>query len=316
MHGFFWVVGDRRSASTESMYVEWEAPAEVTKPWPIVLVHGGGGQGTDWLGTPDGRPGWAPLLVAQGWAVYVVDRPGHGRSPRSGRRSGPPATLDMIAGTFAAGTDERHTQWPGPGGADDPAVAQLAASAVPLAADLADAQAVEAERLAALLDQIGPAVLITHSFGAPAGWLTADLRPDLVRAVVALEPFGPPFLRLPEAGIALDWGLTSARLTYEPEAAAAADLDPGRPRSLPNLRGFPIAVVEAEASVAAAACAPTAEFLRTAGADVTHLRLAEHGVRGNGHGFIVERNNDAALAAVLAWLEPALRVFQNQQEHS
>jgi hypothetical protein len=28
------------------------------RPFPVVLVHGGGGQGTDWMETPDGRPGW------------------------------------------------------------------------------------------------------------------------------------------------------------------------------------------------------------------------------------------------------------------
>ena len=33
-------------------------------------------QGTDWLGTPDGRPGWFQYLVAEGFKVYVVDRPG------------------------------------------------------------------------------------------------------------------------------------------------------------------------------------------------------------------------------------------------
>ena len=36
---------------------------------------------TDYLGTPDGRPGWATFLLQEGYAVYVVDRPDHGRSP-------------------------------------------------------------------------------------------------------------------------------------------------------------------------------------------------------------------------------------------
>ena len=65
------------------MYVEWESPAdaESTPGPPWVLVHGGGGQGTDYLTTPDGRLGWSRLLVEQGHTVYVVDRPGHGRSP-------------------------------------------------------------------------------------------------------------------------------------------------------------------------------------------------------------------------------------------
>ena len=34
-----------------------------------------------YLTTPDGRAGWATLFVEQGRLVYVVDRPGHGRSP-------------------------------------------------------------------------------------------------------------------------------------------------------------------------------------------------------------------------------------------
>ncbi len=53
----------------------------MTRPYPVVLVHGGGFQGTEWLDTPDGRPGWAQRLVEAGYATVVVDRPGHGRSP-------------------------------------------------------------------------------------------------------------------------------------------------------------------------------------------------------------------------------------------
>src|SRR4029434_4471515 len=65
----------------QQLYVEYMIPAQVRHPFPVVLVHGGGGQGTDWLGTPDGRPGWFQYLVSEGFKVYVVDRPGHGRSP-------------------------------------------------------------------------------------------------------------------------------------------------------------------------------------------------------------------------------------------
>ena len=84
--GFFWVGGERvpvheGTSLRGQMFVQWEAPDEVTQPYPVVLIHGGGGQGTDWLGTPDGRAGWATFLLQEGYAVYVVDRPGHGRSP-------------------------------------------------------------------------------------------------------------------------------------------------------------------------------------------------------------------------------------------
>ncbi|MET0212782.1 MAG: twin-arginine translocation signal domain-containing protein, partial [Vicinamibacterales bacterium] len=79
---FMWVNVKRADTARGSfiggqqMYVEYMVPARVRKPFPIVLVHGGGGQGLDWMGTPDGRPGWFQHLVAEGYRVYVVDRPG------------------------------------------------------------------------------------------------------------------------------------------------------------------------------------------------------------------------------------------------
>jgi len=44
----------------------------------------------------------------------------------------------------------------------------------------------------ALLDRIGPAVLVTHSQARPFGWLIGDARPALVKGIVAMEPQGPP----------------------------------------------------------------------------------------------------------------------------
>src|SRR5258708_3645281 len=88
----------------KQMYVEVFAPAQVRHPYPIVLVHGGGGQGLDWMGTPDGRRGWATYLAQEGYRVYVVDRPGHGRAPLHPMLHGafPPqaGTLENISGRF------------------------------------------------------------------------------------------------------------------------------------------------------------------------------------------------------------------------
>jgi hypothetical protein len=80
------------------MYVEHLTPAKVTQPLPILFVHGQGMTGTNWLHTPDGRPGWADYFLSEGYEVrflvlllidvdvvvfqlYIVDQVARGRSP-------------------------------------------------------------------------------------------------------------------------------------------------------------------------------------------------------------------------------------------
>jgi len=331
--GFFWVGGERFPVQDGTvirgqMFVQWEAPEEVTKPYPIVLVHGGGGQGTDWLGTPDGRPGWATFLVQQGYAVYVVDRPGHGRSPYHPDVLCPPGgvfTLEMISALFtdaangpaAHPTAHLYTQWPGTGDPDDAYVRALAAGTGPMLGDCALAHALEQACGAALLDEIGPAILITSSAGGPMGLLTADARPSQVKAIVSVEPIGPAFLDNPAMGISLPWGLTAAPMTFDPPADSPDDLQaettktPAGPltlqaepaRRLPALAQIPIALVEAEASLLAHLSPAIAAFLEQAGCHVERIVLADHGVHGNGHLMMMELNNREVLEPILRWLD-------------
>jgi pimeloyl-ACP methyl ester carboxylesterase len=277
-------------------------------------VHGGGGQGLDWLGTPDGRPGWARYLVEEGYAVYVVDRPGHGRSsyhPDVLGPMGPPFTYELARflfmppgeGTAPSDVAQLHSQWPGSGEVGDPALDQFVASAGPMMGDFAAAHALDGARGAELLDRIGPAILIANSAGGPAAWLTADARPGLVQAIVAIEVMGPPFLENPDRGLSLDWGLAASPLAYDPPVSDPSELrEAGPARRLANLQGVPIAVVTGEASFLGQSDAATAGFLLQAGCDVEHLRLADHGVHGNGHLMMLERNNREALQPILDWL--------------
>ncbi len=64
-----------------SMYVEYFLPEHPTHKTPIVLIHGCCTTGAGFVSTPDGREGWAKYFVRHGWKTYVVDQPGHGRSP-------------------------------------------------------------------------------------------------------------------------------------------------------------------------------------------------------------------------------------------
>src|SRR5580704_17904871 len=83
--GYFYVggryVGDPGKETMQGqMYVEVLAPKEVRRPFPLVLIHGAAQTATNWMGTPDGRKGWAEFFVEQGYVVYMVDQPMRGRS--------------------------------------------------------------------------------------------------------------------------------------------------------------------------------------------------------------------------------------------
>ncbi len=314
--GTFWIPGERVAVSGKTyqrgpMFVEWEAPKQVTQPYPVVLVHGGALQGTEWMDTPDGRPGWAQRFVEAGYAVFVVDRPGQGRSPYQADTLGPAGpSFPYEEGRevfFPPAAAAKHTQWPFDP-SDDAALDAFIAPYGPLPADLAASQEMDADRLAGLLDRIGRAIVVTHSASGSDGWLVADRRPGLVAAIVTVEPMGPAFAHTPSIGT-LDWGLTAAPITYAPPRATAAEVRAADPASLriPALAGLPVAVVTGETSAQSQFAPAMVQFLNTAGASAELLHLPDYGIFGNGHGLIYEKNSDAALQPVLDWLQKNCR---------
>ncbi len=289
------------------MYVEWLAPERVTRPFPLVLVHGGGGQGTDWLVTPDGRPGWAYRFASEGYAVYVVDRPGHGRSPYHPDTLGAPGgatTSEAAAFLFASPQDDSHTQWPWDGEAGSAELEQLAASMAFLLEDAEQSQRLDGERLGALLERTGPAVLITHSAGAPAGWLALNAHPELVNGIVAIEPMGPPYFDVPGFP-ALPWGITATPLAVDPPVREVSELAQGLEGH--RVVGFdtaPVLIVAGAVSAFGQGAGPAvAAFVNEAGGDATFLSLADEDIDGNGHGLMFEANSERTIEPVLTWLE-------------
>ncbi len=332
--GFFWtgyetVETPAGPALRGQMYVEYWIPQDLKHALPIVMIHGGGGQGTDFLRTADGREGWVHWFVRNGYAVYVVDRPCHGRSSFHPDVQGAMTPL-MPSGFFerfftrpATFPDnwpqaKLHDKWPGSGAFGDEAFDSFIASGGPTLADI-ELNHLDCQRAgASLLDKIGPAILLTHSAGAPMGWMVLDARPDLVRAIIAVEPVGPPFSE--RAGGKLAWGITGAKLTFEPRVENADDLKTEiRPTTrpdtipclvqcepahkLPNFSGTPIVVVTAEASWMAMDNHGTVDFLAQAGAQVEHLRLEDHGLHGNGHAMMLEINSDDVASVIESWID-------------
>ncbi|KAJ6627418.1 Alpha/Beta hydrolase protein [Mycena sp. CBHHK59/15] len=302
------------------IYVEHLTPAVVTQPLPILFIHGQGMTGTNFLNTPDGRLGWADHFLSKGYELYIMDQPSRGRSPWQQNVDGTLATFDTftVESHFTAVQFYKlwpqailHTRWPGNGSVGDPVFDEFYASTVPSL----NSSAEEAVRIkhagSQLLDQIGPVILLTHSQAGQFGWILADSRPKQVKAIVALEPFGPPFINaiFPPFTPARIYGLTDIPVEYSPPITSASDIArvviyyllseiPGftcfqqakPPRQLINLIHIPVLVVTSEASYHAVYDNCSVQYLQQAGVSVQHIPLGDVGIHGNGHMFFMEEN--------------------------
>src|SRR5580704_7837125 len=76
-----YVGGPGKEVMGGSAYVEVWVSKQIKHPYPIIYIHGAGQTATDWLQTPDGRPGWAYYFAKLGYVQYMVDSPARGRSP-------------------------------------------------------------------------------------------------------------------------------------------------------------------------------------------------------------------------------------------
>lgn len=190
-----------QKAYGDHAYVFYQIPAQAKK-YPIVFQHGGAQSKRTWETTPDGREGFQNIFLRKGYSVYLLDQPrigeaGLATAPDNG--ANPYASNPMYAdkalyqlcrvGTFDGDRPVpfKNTAFP----KDTASYDQFQRTWTPYEGQLDDD--VSADALAKLFDKIGPAVLVTHSMGGTVGWRT-PFRTDNVKAIVAFEPGGSPFL--------------------------------------------------------------------------------------------------------------------------
>lgn len=350
---FFYVGGEYvegpsgGSLRKNQMYVERLSTDRTPRqPYPLVLIHGKAMSGANtWLNTPDGRPGWASYFLRHGYVVYIIDQPTRGRSAWL------PGDFDMT--TFSTNSiaqfftgvahynlwpqASKHTQWPGNGTKGDAVFDSFFDSTLQFLSNDTEAQLRTRDALIALLDVIGAAVLVAHSQGGLYGWSVADARPSLVKAIVAIEPAGPPFedSSLFGHGPSRAWGLTDIAMTYNPPVSSPHEISKLRipsngtdredcvlqaepARTLPNLKQIPVVITVSEASYHALYDHCSVKFLQQAGVNAELLRLENIGLKGNGHLMMLEENNLEVAKAIHDWIQyqtscgherPAFRVL-------
>ena len=336
-----YVQDGQRQFMAGQMYVQQFSPAKVTHRWPVVMIHGTAQTGNNFLGTPDGRQGWANDFLAKGFNVYIVDQVGRARSGAAPESYGPYMRFSVrdLEEIFTGQENFKlfpqaslHTQWPGgPGVAGNPSFDQFYASQVESIANGVKTEELNDSAIIALLEKIGPAILLTHSQSGVFGWKVADMRPDLVKGIVAVEPNGPPFydpIFLGGADWYKDsekparaWGITRIPLSFDPPASEPSQLGmvreaaPDTPnhvrcwlqgspaRQLPRLKDIPIAIVTGEASFRATLDHCTSKFLTQAGVKNTHIRLENENVHGNGHMMMLEKNSGQVALVLIRWID-------------
>ncbi len=262
-----------------AMYAQYMIPAECRGRFPLLLWHGGGMTGACWETTPDGREGWQHFFLRRGWATYVSDAVERGRS-------GFPPYPDIFPGEplflpienpwerfrIGEGPYGRKTQLPGnqfP--ADGENWKNFMRQVVPRFTTT-DEWTLEA--YLALLARVGPAIVLAHSQAGYFAWRVAQERPDLVKALVLLEPaaIGDP--------------ARVEALKTVPALALYGDFIVGDAR-WPAIRAKGLAFAEA-------VCA--------AGGNVAVVDLPARGIRGNSHMIMMDRNCEEVAALVQEWL--------------
>jgi pimeloyl-ACP methyl ester carboxylesterase len=121
--------------------------------------------------------------------------------------------------------------------------------------------------------------------------------------------------------LAKPFGLTYAPITYDPPVNGVEDFglvrqdNPDAPElarcwrqqepahKLINIKNIPTLQMSAEASFGAPTAHCNAAFLKQAGVPVDFIRLADIGIRGNGHFLMLEKNNLDIAAAIADWLD-------------
>jgi len=149
-----------------------------------------------WETTPDGREGYQTIFLRRGWAVYIVDFPRRGRAgyPSFNGPFGTFAGTPLVANrTNRSGDQLAFVRWRL--GLEYPvffpnsqfprsmeALDQFFSHLVPTV----DNTAVIIDGLVALVDKIGPAIVVTHSQSVTFGWQMAIRSPN-VKGIVAYE---------------------------------------------------------------------------------------------------------------------------------
>jgi len=272
------------------MYVQFRIPKTITGP-AIVMVPGSGHSGATYETTPDGREGWSTYFPRNGFPVYVVDHAGRARSGfdptpinRAKAESSPSALPEFPLATrgrawtfFRIGpsypTPHPGTQFP------IEALDHYQSQLVPnTESTLPGAGANTVKALAALLDKIGPAVVMVHSQSGAYGMDLVRNHADKIRAFINIEGNCTP-------ATADEIAKTFSKV---PMLSVWGDFSEGAPGPNGDARRN--------------GCIGTINALHAASGAAKFLLLPEAGQKGNSHMLMMDKNNLQIADLIIGWI--------------
>jgi len=290
-----------QSFPIDHMYVQYQIPQHARR-FPLVMIHGANSTGSFWESTPDDREGYQTIFLRRGFAVYVVDFPRRGKAGFPSFNGTLGALLDkqVIPNRTNRNSDQGafigvrlgpefleyfpNTQFPKSG------LDQFFKKLIP---GVMDDENVIVDALGALLERIGPAILVSHSQSGRFAYLTAIRSPN-VKGIVDYEGANQPFpvgqapaplpafdgfLVGPGAPVPLEDFL---KLTKIPIQIVVGDNIPSSPQPIPQLETPRIRLIFKKQFV---------ETVNRYGGDASLLRLPDVGIYGNTHAPFLDLNN-------------------------
>ncbi len=290
-----------QSFPIDHLYVQYEIPQHARR-FALVMIHGANATGSFWESTPDGREGYQTIFLRRGFAVYVVDFPRRGKAGFPSFNGTLGALLDkqVIPNRTNRNSDQGafigvrlgpefleyfpNSQFPKAG------LDQFFKKLIP---GVMDDENVIVDALAALLERIGPAILVSHSQSGRFAYLTAIKSPN-VKGIVDYEGANQPFpvgqapaplpafdgfLVGPGAPVPLEDFL---KLTKIPIQIVVGDNIPSSPQPIPQLETPRIRLIFKKLFV---------ETVNRYGGDASVLRLPDVGIYGNTHAPFLDLNN-------------------------
>ncbi|ETF00769.1 alpha/beta hydrolase [Advenella kashmirensis W13003] len=284
---------------THPVYVDYIEPTNaIGGRMPIVMLHGAFHTGSGYIATPDGRPGWAFYFAQRGHAVFVVDWPGHGRSPAS-------ASFHTLSATDIADAIAVLLESIGPaivmahsaGGPIAWALCEQCPESVVAVVGLAPGPPANIQK--PLPDDRAAIEALRNDESAGCPVYSPEDAPVYVD-----EPFIKNFwanaARFPQCGMdayCKSIVAESARILNERFNIGGRGLavnDPARVADRPIL----IVTGDSDPRHPRHVDGKLADYL-----NADHLWLADAGMPGNGHMFMLEDNSDDIAALIAGWLD-------------